>query len=145
MQDPACELREITYRHTVDLIGRICKVRRLSAGMKREFVETLKTPALLAMFSKDPICTAYAHAAIKYLAALEPSIIMPLVLERSYNGLESVNEVMANSVNRASRDSDNVAADPSSHGCTGLLGGYRSYNRIGKAMAWRTKASGALA
>lgn len=69
------------------------QVRRLSAGMKREFVETLKTPALLAMFSKDPICTAYAHAAIKYLAALEPSIIMPQVLERSYNGLESINEV----------------------------------------------------
>lgn len=67
--------------------------RRLSTEMKREFVETLKTPALLAMFSKDPICTAYAQSAIKYLAALEPPIMMPAVLERSYNGLESVNEV----------------------------------------------------
>lgn len=61
--------------------------------MKREFVETLKTPALLAMFSKDPISTAYAHSTLKYLSALEPSIIMPAILERSYNGLESVNEV----------------------------------------------------
>ena len=61
--------------------------------MKREFAETLKTPALLAMFSKDPLCTAYAQSAIKYLAALEPATIMPAVLERSYNGLESVNEV----------------------------------------------------
>jgi len=68
-------------------------VRRLSTEMKREFVETLKTPSLFAMFSKDPICTAYAQSAIKYLSALEPAIIMPAVLEWSYNGLESVVEV----------------------------------------------------
>lgn len=60
--------------------------------MKLQFVEILKTPALLSMFSKDPICATYAQTTLKYLGALEPQVIMPLVMERAYNGLESVNE-----------------------------------------------------
>ena len=63
--------------------------------MKKRFVEVLQTPALLSMFSKDPISIALAHASLKTLAALEPNIIMPSIIERAYSGLESVNEVFA--------------------------------------------------
>lgn len=113
--------------------------------MKREFVETLKTPALLAMFSKDPICTAYAHAAIKYLAALEPSIIMPLVLERSYNGLESVNEVNFTSTIHIWYSSNNLPADPPSYSRPWLSSSCRAHNRIGEEMAWWSEALGTIA
>lgn len=61
--------------------------------MKRAFVDTLKTPALLAIFSKDPMSAALAQGAIKSMSILEPSIIMPAILERAYSGLESINEV----------------------------------------------------
>lgn len=61
--------------------------------MKREFVELLKTPSLLAMFSKDVASIAYAQSGIKYLASLEPQIIMPAVLERAKSGFEAINEV----------------------------------------------------
>lgn len=73
--------------------------------MKREFVELLKTPSLLAMFSKDVASIAYAQSGIKYLASLEPTIIMPAVLERAYNGFESINEVRI----------DHILTTPSNH------------------------------
>lgn len=44
------------------------------------------------MFSKDPVCMSYAQGALRSLAMLEPSIIMPELLERAYGGLEVVNE-----------------------------------------------------
>lgn len=52
----------------------------------------LKTPALLAMFAKDPISSTYAQGALRALAMLDPNIIMPEILERAYSGLEVVNE-----------------------------------------------------
>lgn len=66
--------------------------RRLTKGIKRAFVETLRTPALLAMFSKDPISMAFAQSSLRSLAILEPTLVMPDLLERAYGGLESVNE-----------------------------------------------------
>ncbi|KAJ4476678.1 hypothetical protein J3R30DRAFT_3759946 [Lentinula aciculospora] len=66
--------------------------RRLTSGMRKAFVTTLRTPALLAMFSKDPMSMGLAQAALRILAMLEPSLIMPELLERSYSGLEVVNE-----------------------------------------------------
>ncbi|KAF9568547.1 hypothetical protein CPC08DRAFT_654918 [Agrocybe pediades] len=65
---------------------------RLTPSIRRAFVNTLKTPALLAMFSKDPVCMSYAQGALRTLAMLEPSLIMPELLERAYGGLEVVNE-----------------------------------------------------
>ena len=44
------------------------------------------------MFSKDPISTAFAQGALKYIALLEPNLVMPDILERAYGGLEVVNE-----------------------------------------------------
>ncbi|KAJ3807112.1 hypothetical protein F5876DRAFT_90743 [Lentinula aff. lateritia] len=66
--------------------------RRLTSSMRKRFVKTLRTPALLAMFSKDPMSMGLAQSALCVLASLEPSLIMPDLLERSYSGLEVVNE-----------------------------------------------------
>lgn len=44
------------------------------------------------MFSKDPMSMAFAQAALRTLSLLEPSLIMPELLERAYGGLEVVNE-----------------------------------------------------
>ena len=60
--------------------------------MKRHFVKLLRTPALLAMFSKDPTSAAQAQIALQTLADLDPWLIMPELLERAYSGLEGVNE-----------------------------------------------------
>ncbi|CAA7258771.1 unnamed protein product [Cyclocybe aegerita] len=65
---------------------------RLTPAIRRALVTILKTPALLAMFSKDPISMSYAQGALRSLALLEPSLIMPELLERAYGGLEVVNE-----------------------------------------------------
>ncbi|TFK41322.1 hypothetical protein BDQ12DRAFT_768249 [Crucibulum laeve] len=65
---------------------------RLTPGIKRAFVTILRTPALLAMFSKDPICMSFAQGALRSLSMLEPNLIMPELLERAYGGLEIVNE-----------------------------------------------------
>lgn len=60
--------------------------------MRRAFVNILKTPALLAIFSKDQIASSFAQGSLKSMMMLEPQLIMPDILERAYSGLESVNE-----------------------------------------------------
>ncbi|KAI0322307.1 hypothetical protein OF83DRAFT_1161297 [Amylostereum chailletii] len=66
--------------------------RRLTKEIRRAFVTTLRTPALLAMFSKEPLSMGFAQATLRSLAVLGPSLIMPELLERAYSGLEVVNE-----------------------------------------------------
>lgn len=44
------------------------------------------------MFSKDPLSAGFAQNALRHMALLEPSLIMPELLERAYNGLEVVLE-----------------------------------------------------
>ncbi|KAF8274047.1 hypothetical protein EI94DRAFT_1714621 [Lactarius quietus] len=65
---------------------------RLTPGIRRAFVLSLQTPALLAMFSKDPVSMGLAQGALRSLAVLEPTLVMPELLERAYGGLEVVNE-----------------------------------------------------
>ncbi|KZT23745.1 hypothetical protein NEOLEDRAFT_1135845 [Neolentinus lepideus HHB14362 ss-1] len=65
---------------------------RLTPAIRRAFVSMLRTPALLAMFSKDQISMSYAQGTLRALAFLEPNNIMPELLERAYSGLEVVNE-----------------------------------------------------
>lgn len=67
--------------------------QRLTTGIKAAFVEVMRTPALLSMFSKDAIAMSYANATLKHLSMLEPELVMPQLLERAYGGLESINEV----------------------------------------------------
>ncbi|KAF7339947.1 hypothetical protein MVEN_01912400 [Mycena venus] len=66
--------------------------QRLTPAIRRAFVTILRTPALLAMFSKDPVSMGCAQSTLRALAMLEPSLIMPELLERAYSGLEVVNE-----------------------------------------------------
>ncbi|KAG5648210.1 hypothetical protein DXG03_006165 [Asterophora parasitica] len=66
--------------------------RRITPAIRRSFVAVLRTPALLAMFSKDPVCATYAQSALRVIAVLEPGMVMPELLERAYGGLEVVNE-----------------------------------------------------
>ncbi|KAL0950801.1 hypothetical protein HGRIS_007566 [Hohenbuehelia grisea] len=68
------------------------KERRLTPAIRREFVNALKTPALLAMFSKDPLSMSCSQYALRAMSYLEPEIMMPELLERAYGGLEVVNE-----------------------------------------------------
>ncbi|GLB36441.1 putative protein with domain of unknown function (DUF3437) [Lyophyllum shimeji] len=65
---------------------------RLTPTIRRAFVSILRTPALLAMFSKDPVCASYAQSSLRVMALLEPGMVMPELLERAYGGLEVVNE-----------------------------------------------------
>jgi proteasome activator subunit 4 len=44
------------------------------------------------MFARDPFSMAYAQSSLRAMALLEPSLIMPELLERAYSGLESINE-----------------------------------------------------
>ena len=53
---------------------------------------SVRTPALLSMFSKDPISMALAHSALRPIALLEPNLVMSDIVERAYGGLEVVNE-----------------------------------------------------
>ncbi|KAK7468647.1 Proteasome activator BLM10 [Stygiomarasmius scandens] len=66
--------------------------QRLTPALRRAFVNILRTPALLAMFSKDPISLGLAQGSLRAMALLEPNIIMPELLERAIGGLEVVNE-----------------------------------------------------
>ncbi|KAL4243149.1 BLM10 family protein [Abortiporus biennis] len=66
--------------------------QRLTPAIRKSFVTVLRTPALLAMFAKDPISGTCAQIGLKSLAILEPNLVMPELLERAYSGLEVVNE-----------------------------------------------------
>lgn len=68
------------------------KTRRLTTAIRRAFVTSLLTPALLAMFSKDTLSLAMTQGALRVMAQLEPTLVMPELLERAYGGLEVVNE-----------------------------------------------------
>ncbi|PSR80950.1 hypothetical protein PHLCEN_2v6585 [Hermanssonia centrifuga] len=77
------------------LLGRgtsALETRRLTPSIRRAFVTTLRTPVLLAMFSKDPFSSTSAQGALRTMALLEPGLVMPDLLERAYSGLEVVNE-----------------------------------------------------
>ncbi|KAK4046499.1 Proteasome activator BLM10 [Microbotryomycetes sp. JL201] len=72
-----------------------CKTRqawRLTPGIRLEFVKTMKTVALLSMFSRDAFTMACTQQALKILSLLEPDLILPAILERSVPALEGLLE-----------------------------------------------------
>ncbi|KAL1738773.1 hypothetical protein HDZ31DRAFT_78096, partial [Schizophyllum fasciatum] len=62
--------------------------QRLTPAIRKSFVQILRTPALLGMFSKDTGSMSHAQGALRTMALLEPGLIMPELLERAYSGLE---------------------------------------------------------
>jgi proteasome activator subunit 4 len=89
LQNSSCKCGFRDLRHINKLAF---KTQRLTPAIRREFVKILRTPALLAMFSKDPLSMGYAQGSLRTMAILQPSLIMPELLERAYGGLEVVNE-----------------------------------------------------
>lgn len=63
---------------------------RLTPEIKREFVRTLRTVCLLSMFSKDPLTILAAQTSLKRMSYLQPELIIPAVLQRSFNSLEAL-------------------------------------------------------
>ncbi|KAF8162148.1 hypothetical protein K438DRAFT_1776039 [Mycena galopus ATCC 62051] len=73
-------VRREKHQVVPQLYAEFC-TQRLTSTIRRAFVTSLRMPALLAMFSKDPVSMV-----------LEQSLIMPELLERAYSGLKVVNE-----------------------------------------------------
>ncbi|CED83025.1 Uncharacterized conserved protein [Phaffia rhodozyma] len=74
---------------------RSCKTppsRRLTKEIKREFCLSLRTVALLSMFSKFESAMALSHACLRYLSLLEPDLVLQSVLERAYPSLTGLEE-----------------------------------------------------
>ncbi|KAM0751556.1 hypothetical protein T439DRAFT_300497 [Meredithblackwellia eburnea MCA 4105] len=65
---------------------------RLTPEIRRQFVLTMRTVALLSMFSRDAVTIATAQASLKTMGYLEPELIFPALLERAYPALETLLE-----------------------------------------------------
>ncbi|TRM60121.1 hypothetical protein BD626DRAFT_571905 [Schizophyllum amplum] len=66
--------------------------RRLTRSMKRELVKSIRTVALLAMFSSDPKVVANIQSCLKSLSVMEPDLILHPILDRAVPSLEAVVE-----------------------------------------------------
>ncbi|WFD34224.1 Proteasome activator BLM10 [Malassezia cuniculi] len=62
--------------------------RRLTPTIRREFVSVVSKVCFLSMFGRDPMTILAAQSSLKRLAALQPELVIPQVLQRSYNSLE---------------------------------------------------------
>ncbi|KAF9155612.1 hypothetical protein BG015_009167 [Linnemannia schmuckeri] len=65
---------------------------RLTTELNKRFVETVRGVTYQLMFSKDQRAVATNQKTLRYLAWIEPSLIIPGVLERAYPSLESLTE-----------------------------------------------------
>ena len=61
--------------------------------MKRELVYSLRTVALLAMFSEDQNTASNVTTALKWMSLMEPDLIVHPILERAVPALENLTEV----------------------------------------------------
>ncbi|KAI8975614.1 hypothetical protein BDF20DRAFT_879640 [Mycotypha africana] len=66
--------------------------RRLTAEIRKQFTMILRPVAYLSMFGRDPYSISYTQSTLKYLSWLEPSIVLPGLLERIYPSLETLTE-----------------------------------------------------
>ena len=69
------------------------KARRLTRQMKRELVKSLRTVALLAIFSPDPNTVGNIQSCLKSMSTMEPDLILLPILERAIPSLEALVEV----------------------------------------------------
>jgi proteasome activator subunit 4 len=61
--------------------------------MRRELVRCLRTPALLATFSRDATTVSNIQSCFKSMSTMEPDLILPPILERAVPSLETLVEV----------------------------------------------------
>lgn len=69
------------------------KARRLTPQMKRELVKSLRTVALLAIFSPDSNTVGNIQSCLKSMSTMEPDLILLPILERAIPSLEALVEV----------------------------------------------------
>lgn len=65
---------------------------RLTAAIRREFVLTLRTVALMSIFAKDQTSLNASRECLKSLVVLEPELIIPSVIERAIPSLTNLEE-----------------------------------------------------
>lgn len=61
--------------------------------MRRELVKSLRTVALLAMFSQDSQTVGNIQGCLKSMCTMEPDLILRPILERAVPSLEALVEV----------------------------------------------------
>ena len=61
--------------------------------MKRELVKSLRTVALLAMWSQDSTTVSNIQSCLKSMSVMEPDLILHPILERAVPALEALVEV----------------------------------------------------
>ncbi|KAF8587302.1 hypothetical protein K439DRAFT_1645895 [Ramaria rubella] len=66
--------------------------RRLTPLMRRELVRCLRTPALLATFSRDTTTVSNIQSCFKSMSTMEPDLILHPILERAVPSLEALVE-----------------------------------------------------
>ncbi|KAH8100502.1 hypothetical protein BXZ70DRAFT_1022407 [Cristinia sonorae] len=66
--------------------------RRLNLTMRRELVRSLRTVALLAMFSSDSTTVGNIQSCLKSMSVMEPDLILYPILERAVPALEALVE-----------------------------------------------------
>ncbi|KAF7723510.1 hypothetical protein EC973_001885 [Apophysomyces ossiformis] len=66
--------------------------RRLTPALRKEFVLILRPVAYLSMFGKDHYTLGASQVTLKYLSWIEPSVMLPGLLERVYPSLETLTE-----------------------------------------------------
>ncbi|KAJ2865396.1 Proteasome activator BLM10 [Coemansia aciculifera] len=65
---------------------------RLTRRMRRRFVLSLRTLAMLLLFSKSEDSISMSHSTLKHLAEVEPDLIFEPLLETLYTAIDSVTE-----------------------------------------------------
>jgi proteasome activator subunit 4 len=63
--------------------------------MKRELVKSMRTVALLAMFSQDSSVVNNIQGCLKSMCVMEPDLILEPILQRAVPSLEALTEVRA--------------------------------------------------
>lgn len=61
--------------------------------MKRELVKSMRTVALLAMFSQDSSVVNNIQGCLKSMCVMEPDLILEPILQRAVPSLEALTEV----------------------------------------------------
>jgi hypothetical protein len=84
---------------TIALLDRVIEEREkkgenlFTPELIRSFVEIILPVSLLALFGKDSITTTYASSIMRSLSWLDPSFVLPKLLETVLPDLENVTEV----------------------------------------------------
>ncbi len=76
--------------HSID--HAVIQHRRLTREIRRELVKSLRTVALLAMFSQDSSTVSNIQSCLKSMSIMEPDLILHPILERAVPALEALVE-----------------------------------------------------